>query len=78
MTKAEAVKEFKNICDDLYIKRVDYWTAQLAWSNYVDCLNRNGDITDRQRNTWSTPFPYGKNLKPSREQLERKIYGWED
>lgn len=73
MNYKEAVKEFKYLYADLYLKRVDYWTAQLAWSDYVDGLNRDGQITDKQRGNWATPFPYGKPLVPSYNQLARKV-----
>lgn len=33
----------------------DYWEMQLAWACYIDGLNRDGEITDRQRNTWDNP-----------------------
>lgn len=74
MTYREAVKNFKRYYRKLYIERSDYWTAHLAWSDYVDGLNREGEITDKQASTWSTPFPYGKPLKPSKRQLEYEIY----
>lgn len=70
MTKEQAVSIFKEQYIDLYIKKVDYWTAQLAWSTYVDGLCKDGQITQRQYDNWSTPFPYGKSLRPSRWQLE--------
>lgn len=70
MNKAQAVKEFKWQFHQLYIDKVDYWTAFEAWDNYTDTLCKNGTITQHQRNTWSTPFPYGKNLKPTKGQLE--------
>lgn len=74
MTKAEAVRQFKREYRKLYIERADYWTAQLAWSEFTDYLNREGEITDKQFSNWSTPFPYGKSLIPSREQLEMEVY----
>lgn len=74
MTYREAVKDFQRYYRDLYIKKVDYWTAQLAWAGYVDNLNADGQITDKQVSTWSTPFPYGKSLKPSKKQLEYEVY----
>ena len=69
MTYNQAVKDFERIYIQLYLKRVDYWTGQLAWSDYVDGLNRDGKITDKQRSNWATPFSYGKHLKPSYKQL---------
>ena len=74
MTYREAVKNFKRDYRKLYIKRSDYWTAQLAWADYVDGLNREGEVTDKQASAWSTPFPYGKSLKPCKSQLEYEVY----
>ena len=74
MTYREAVKQFKREYRYLYINKVDYWQAQQEWTFFVDSLNRNGEITDKQASTWSTPFPYGKHLVPSKEQLEYEIY----
>lgn len=70
MTKEQAVKEFKLSHISLYINRVDYWTAQEEWSFYTDSLCKNGIITQKQWNTWTTPFPYGKPLRPTRKMLE--------
>ena len=74
MTYREAVKDFQRCYRSLYIEKVDYWTAHEVWVNYVDGLNRDGEITDRQASTWSTPFPYGKSLKPTKKQLEYEVY----
>lgn len=63
MTYKEAVKQFRSENIDLYERGVDYWTAHLAWSTFVDYLCKNGQITERQYNTWATPFTYGKPLK---------------
>lgn len=64
-----AVRDFKTIYMNLYLNKVDYWTAQEAWARYIDGLCKNGEITQKQYDTWETPFPYGKNLKPSYKQL---------
>ena len=74
MTYKDAVKEFKSSYRDLFIKRVDYLTGQLAWATYVDGLCKDGQITQRQYDTWATPFPYGKALKPTYKQLEEEVY----
>ena len=74
MTKVIAVKEFKRQYADLYINRVDYWTAQLEWSIFIDTLCREGKITPRQYNKWLAPFKYGRNLSPTKAMLERKVY----
>lgn len=70
MTYEEAVREFQITHKQLYIDRVDYWTGQLAWSCYVDTLCKEGRITQKQYDRWSTPFRYGKHLVPKKWQLE--------
>lgn len=74
MTYREAVKQFKREYRWLYINKADYWQAHQEWVFFVDDLNRCGDITDKQASTWSTPFPYGKRLEPSKAQLEYEVY----
>ena len=66
MTYRDAVRQFKEAYHDLYEQCADYWLAQLAWSEWTDILCKSGDITQKQFNTWKTPFPYGKHLKPIR------------
>jgi len=63
MTKHEAVREFKTLYSSLYEKGADYWTAQLAWSEYTDMLCKEKRITAKQWSNWTTPFPYGKPLR---------------
>lgn len=75
MTKEQAVREFKESHEDLYIRKVDYWTAQLAWSCYMDNLCRDGWITLKQYETWGNPFKYGKRLRPTRKMLEGRVCG---
>lgn len=74
MTKREAVRQFQQQWSSLYMNHADYWTAEQEWSYYVDSLHRGGYITDRQRETWTTPFHYGKPLKPTRVVLEWVAY----
>ena len=63
MTYKDAVKQFRNQFIDLWERQVDYWTAQETWSCWVDGLCKDGQITQRQYDTWRTPFTYGKRLK---------------
>ena len=63
MTYEQAVREYKEFYAELYDQKADYWTAQLAWSCFVDCLCKDGIITQKQWANWSTPFPYGKPLR---------------
>lgn len=76
MTYKDAVKDFERRYHELYNNRVDYWTGQLQWSSYVDYLCKEGEITAKQYNNWSTPFPCGKNLKPNKRTLEAAVYGY--
>ena len=62
MQYRQVVKMFRETYADLYEKHVDYWTAFECWSNFIDVMCKNGDITQKQFNTWETPFPYGKRL----------------
>lgn len=63
MTYRQAVKIFRETYYDLYERQVDYWTAQECWANFTDIMCKNGDITQKQYDTWATPFTYGKRLK---------------
>lgn len=61
MTKQQAFKQFTELYyEDKYnLQRAvdqDYCKVQLEWSGFVDNLNRDGEITDKQRQTWGTPF----------------------
>lgn len=62
MTYKQAVKQFREEYHYLYETQVDYWTGQQAWAGFVDYLNKDGQITDKQVFSWPTPFPYGKRL----------------
>lgn len=75
MTYDQAVKHFKMTHINLFLNEVDYWTGQEAWAAYVDGLCKDGEITQKQYDTWATPFPYGKSLKPSYKQL---LYAYKD
>lgn len=63
MTYRDAVREFKRSHRYLWEMGADYWTAQLEWAIYTDNLCKEGLITEKQWNTWQTPFTYGKPLK---------------
>ena len=60
MRYENAVKDFKEYY--LQTGEYDYWTAQLMWADYVDSLCKDGQITQRQFDNWSTPFEYGKHV----------------
>lgn len=69
MRYLEAKRDFEMIYLNLYLEKVDYWRAFEAWSTFIDGLCKEGRITQKQYETWETPFPYGKDLKPSYKQL---------
>ncbi len=60
MTKKQAEQIFKSEILPQVIKRYesdgiqDKPARRMAWNDYVDSLNKNGDITDNQRN-WTHP-----------------------
>ena len=62
MTYIRAVKEFKETHKSLWEEHADYWKAQEMWSAYTDNLCKSGQITQKQYDTWETPFPYGVRL----------------
>ena len=70
MKKADAVAWFK---ENLPTGRYDYWTIQEWWSNYVDNLCRNREITEKQYMAWTTPFKYGKTLIVTNEKKVRYV-----
>lgn len=55
MTKREAVQLFKS---EGYYKRAQYDLSALreAWNNFTDSLQRAGQITAKQYDTWDNPF----------------------
>ena len=59
MTYKDAVKNFKNMLPN---GKYDYCSVQLMWAEYTDCLCKDGEITQKQWNTWETPFEYGKRV----------------
>ena len=37
-------------------QKVDKITLREWWNNYVDSLNKDGLVTDKQAHTWTNPF----------------------
>ena len=59
MTKNEAVGFFRKEILPEVVRRYgfsDRPAVRQAWNDYVDGLARRGLVTDRQRDTWSSPF----------------------
>jgi hypothetical protein len=55
MTKAQALKQFKETHAEL-LKSGDKVAIRTAWNDYTDMLCKNGDITEKQYDTWTSPF----------------------
>lgn len=53
MTKAQAVAEFRETIGNMY--RGDRIMQHEAWLNFVDMLCEDKLITQKQRDTWSSP-----------------------
>lgn len=54
MTKQQAVEYFKeHVLPDL--DTTDLPLVRTAWNDYVDALQKDGQITERQADTWGQP-----------------------
>lgn len=51
MKRIDAIKYFVSVNS----RFSDYWSMQEAWSDFVDAMASNGDITERQRMIWGNP-----------------------
>ena len=57
MTKVEVVAQFREMLRESGDPfRGDSIAKREAFNNYVDMLNKDGDVTDNQANNWSNPF----------------------
>ncbi len=60
LTKAQVVDEFRDLWRNSLSYdpqlRGDYVAKREAFNNFVDLLNKQRMITDRQANTWTNPF----------------------
>jgi hypothetical protein len=60
-TKRQALKEFKYVWQNylsMYrtIRSDDKIAKRECWSNFIDSLNKEGEVTDEQAATWTNPF----------------------
>ena len=55
MTKHQALAEFREHHLPHCPKGDTVWRRE-AWNNFVDSLNKDGQVTDHQAFTWSNPF----------------------
>lgn len=57
MTKQEVIKQFALFYPNYKQEaKKDYCKMQFAWACYVDSLNKDGQLTDKQVSNWLTPF----------------------
>jgi hypothetical protein len=55
VNKREAVENFKEGILP-HIPSNDKVAIRCAWNDYVDGLNKDGQVTDYQARTWSNPY----------------------
>jgi len=60
-TKRQALKEFKWVWQtylSMYrtIRSDDKIAKREQWNNFIDSLNKDGEVTDEQAATWINPF----------------------
>lgn len=60
LTKVEVVAQFRSNWRE-FIKENRSWRGDSvakreSFNNFVDALNKDGDVTDWQANNWSNPF----------------------
>ena len=57
MTKVQVVAQFKEMLRDQGDRfKGDSIAKREAFNDYVDMLNKDGDVTDNQAYNWSNPF----------------------
>ena len=59
MTKKQVVASFREMLKGSptgTLLKGDRIAKREAFNNYVDMLNKDGDVTDNQANNWSNPF----------------------
>ena len=54
MTKKQALSIFRN--EHMGVVRGDVTYTRENWNNFTDYLCKNGDISERQYDTWTNPF----------------------
>lgn len=70
MTKAEAKR---NLISALPVGSYDYWTLQSVWAGYVDSLYKSNLITQKQYETWTSPWQYGRRVVITSEKKARYV-----
>jgi len=59
-TKRQALKEFKWVWQRILSEQPNYKGDSIAkreaFNNFIDSLNKDGEVTDEQAATWINPF----------------------
>lgn len=55
MTRNDAIRAFISYTRIDFGGFGDYWSMQAEWAAYVDSLERDGEITERQAFVWDNP-----------------------
>ena len=60
LTKAEAMAAFQDSWNE-FVKANPQWKGDTIakredWNSYTDCLQKDGQITAHQCNTWTNPY----------------------
>ena len=56
MTKAEALKQFKELYKTMGYRKGDDIAKRTEWNDYTDGLCKDGLITQKQYENWGQPF----------------------
>lgn len=56
MNKLTAIKTFESEVYPNAKSKKDRIKVRTIWNDYVDTLNKNGDITDKQASKWISPY----------------------
>jgi hypothetical protein len=59
MTKSQAVKQFNETVKPAIVARYgksDNAAMRQAWNDFTDALCKNGDITPKQSENWTSPI----------------------
>lgn len=54
MTKKQAEQQFKELFKEV-LQSNDKPLKRMTWNDFIDSLNKNGQITDKQATTWTQP-----------------------
>ena len=56
MTKAEALKRFRDLYKTMGYRKGDDIAKRTEWNDYTDALHKEGVITLKQYENWGQPF----------------------